>query len=66
MAKNKITVDTTVKRYTKKKGKGCFSLGLGDVKLSENQRNKLDDLIDNTIPVKLSIEAIQENLPGMD
>ena len=66
MAKTKITIDTTVTRYTKKKGKGCFSLGLGDVKLSEDQRNKLDDLIDDADKVKLIIEPIQQKLPGME
>jgi len=66
MAKTKITIDTTVTRYTKKKGKGCFSLGLGDVKLSETQRNQLDDLIDDADKVKLIIEPVQEKLPGME
>lgn len=66
MAKTKITVDTTVTRYTKKKGPGCFSLGIGDVKLSESQRNKLDDIIDMAEQVKLTIEAVQENFPGME
>jgi len=62
----KITIDTTITRYTKKKGKNCFSLGLGDVKLTEAKRNKLDDLIDNADKVKLTIEPFQENLPGID
>lgn len=66
MAKTKITIDTTVTRYTKKKGKGCFSLGLGDVKLSEGQRNQLDDLIDDADKVKLIIEPVQGKLPGME
>lgn len=66
MAKTKITIDTTITRYTKKKGPGCFSLGLGDVKLSEEQRNKLDDLIDDADKVKLIIEPIQGKLPGME
>lgn len=66
MAKTKIVIDTTVTRYTKKKGPGCFSLGLGDVKLSEDQRNKLDDMIDDIEKVKLTIEPIQEKLPGME
>jgi len=66
MAKTKITIDTTIKRYTKKKGPGCFSLGLGDVKLSEEQRNKLDDLIDDAEIIKLTIEPVQKNLPGME
>lgn len=66
MAKTKITIDTTVTRYTKKKGPGCFSLGLGDVKLTEAQRNKLDDLIDDSEKIKLIIEPIQERLPGME
>lgn len=65
MAKTKITIDTVIKRYTKKKGPGCFSLGLGDMKLSENQRNKLDEFIDDATTVKLTIEPLQENLPGM-
>jgi len=66
MAKIQIRVVTEVTRYTKKKGKGCFSLGLGDVKLSESQRNKLDGLIDNAEQVKLVIEPVQEKLPGME
>ena len=63
MAKTKITVDTTITRYTKKKGKNCFGLGLGDVKLTEGKRNMLDGLIDNAEKVKLTIELVQENLP---
>ena len=62
----KITVNTTISRYAKKKGKGCFSLGLGDVKLTEDVRNKLDSMIDNAEKVKLVIEPIQENLPTME
>ena len=65
MTKTTISVDTTITRYTKKKGKNCFSLGLGDVKLTEAKRNKLDGLIDNADKVKLIIEPVQENLPGM-
>jgi len=66
MAKTRITVNTTISRYAKKKGKGCFSLGLGDVKLTEDVRNKLDGLIDNAEKVKLTIEPIQEKLPTME
>jgi len=66
MAKTKIVVDTKVTRYTKKKGEGCFSIGIGDVKLTEGQRNKLDGLIDDAEKVKLTIEALQEKLPGME
>ena len=66
MAKTKITVNTTINRYAKKKGKGLFSLGLGDVKLTEGVRNKLDGWIDNVEKVKLTIEPIQENLPTLE
>jgi len=66
MAKVKITVNTTIKRYGKKKGPGCFSIGLGDIKLSEDQRNKLDNIIDNADNVKLTIEPEQEDLPYKD
>lgn len=66
MAKTKITLNTTISRYAKKKGKGLFSLGIGDVKLTEGVRNKLDSWIDNADKVKLTIEPIQENLPTME
>lgn len=66
MANTKITIDTTITRYSKKKGPGCFSLGIGDVKLTEAQRNQLDDLIDDADKVKLIIEPVQEKLPGME
>lgn len=62
----KIKVDTTVKGYSKKKGPGCFSIKVGDVKLTENQRNKLDSLIDDAARIKLTIEPVQENLPGLE
>jgi len=39
---------------------------LGDVKLTEAKRNKLDDLIDNADKVKLTIEPVQEDLPYKD
>ena len=66
MAGIKITVNTTIRAYGKKKGKGVFSLGLGDVKLTEDVRNKLDSMIDNAEKVKLVIEPIQEKLPTME
>jgi len=66
MAKTKIIVDSVIKRYTKKKGEGCFGIGLGDVKLTDDQRNKLGELIDAAAAVKLTIEPVQENLPGME
>lgn len=66
MSKTKITVDTTVTGYSKKKGKGCFGLKLGTVRLTEAQRNKLDPIIDDAEKVKLTIETIQEKLPGME
>ena len=66
MAGIKITVNTTIRAYGKKKGKGVFSLGLGDVKLSTDVRNKLDGMIDNAEKVKLVIESIQEKLPGLE
>lgn len=65
MAK-KITIKTVITRYAKKKGPGCFSIGLGDVKLTEEQRNQLDDMIDNSEEIKLSIELVQAKLPGME
>jgi len=65
MAKAKVTVNTTINGYSKKKGKGCFGIKLGDVKLSEDVRNKLDSWIDNTEKVKLTFELVQENLPTM-
>lgn len=63
MAKTQIRVVTEITRYTKKKGHNCFGLGVGDVKLTEGQRNKLDGLIDDAAKVKLTIEPEQENLP---
>lgn len=66
MAGMKITVNTTIRAYGKKKGKGLFSLGLGDVKLTEDVRNKLDGMIDNAEKVKLTIELVQEKLPTME
>lgn len=60
---NKIVVETTVKRCTKKKG--CFSIGIGDVKITEDQRNRFDEMIDDAEAVKLTIEPLQQKLPGM-
>lgn len=65
-AKMKVTVTTTINGYSKKKGKGCFGIKIGDVKLSEGVRNKLDNWIDNVEKVKLTIEPVQENLPTME
>jgi len=64
--KVKVTVTTTINGYSKKKGKGCFGIKVGDVKLSEGVRNKLDSWIDNAEKVKLTIEPVQENLPTME
>ena len=66
MAKTKIELDSVIKGYAKKKGRGCFSIKVGDVKLSEGVRNKLDNWIDNAEKVKLTIEPVQENLPTME
>ena len=66
MSKTQIRVVTEVTGYSKKKGKGCYRLKYGDVKLTEAQIKKLDVLIDNAEKVKLVIEPVQENLPGMD
>jgi len=65
MAKTSIRVTTSITGYSKKKGKGLFSLKVGTVRLTEAQRNKLDPLIDNADTVKLTIETEQENLPTM-
>ena len=59
----KIAVETIIKRCTKKKG--CFSLGIGDVKISEDQRNRFDEMIDDAEAVRLTIEPLQEKLLGM-
>lgn len=66
MAKTRISIETTITSYAKKKGKDRFSLGLGIVKLTGSQRNQLDPIIDDVSKVKLIIEPIQENLPGME
>ena len=66
MAKVKVTITTTINGYSKKKGKGCFGIKVGDVKLSEGVRNHLDTWIDNAEKVKLTIETVQENLPTME
>ena len=63
--KTRISLKTKVKGYSKKKGPGCFSIKVGDVKLSEDQRNKLDHLIDDAEDIRLIIELDQEKLPGM-
>jgi len=66
MAKTQIRVVTEVTGYAKKKGKGCYHLKYGDVKLTEAQIKQLDYLIDNGEKVKVVMEPVQENLPGMD
>ena len=66
MAKTRIALQTKITGYAKKKGPGCFSIKVGDVKLTEGQRNKLDGLIDEADAVKLIIELEQEKLPGME
>lgn len=65
MAKTQIRVVTEITGYAKKKGKGCYRLKYGDVKLTETQIKKLDYLIDNVEKVSLVLEPVQENLPGM-
>ena len=65
-AKMRITLKTKIKGYGKKKGPGCFSIKVGDVKLNEANRNRLDHLIDDADDVTLTIELDQEKLPGMD
>ena len=65
MATTKIRVVTSIKGYSKKKGKGNFGMTVGTVKLTVDQRNKLDPLIDNADNVTLTIETEQKNLPGM-
>ena len=66
MAKTQIRVVTEVTGYAKKKGKGCYHLKYGDVKLTEAQIKKLDFLIDNGEKVKVVMEPVQENLPTME
>ena len=66
MAKIRISIETTITSYAKKKGKDRFSLGLGIVKLTESQRNQLDPLIDDVEKVRLIIERVQEKLPGTE
>lgn len=63
MAKTKISIETTITSYAKKKGKDRFSLGLGIVKLTGSQRNQLDPIIDDVLKVRLMIEPVQEDLP---
>ena len=65
-AKTKITLKTKIKGYSKKKGPGCFGIKVGDVKLTEAHRNKLDHLIDDADDVTLIIEVAQEKLPGFE
>lgn len=66
MAKIRISLKTKVKGYSKKKGKGCFSIKVGDVKLTEAHRNKLDGLIDGAEDINLIIELEEEKLPYKD
>lgn len=66
MAKTQIRVVTEVTGYAKKKGKGCYRLKYGDVKLTEAQIKKLDYLIDNVEKVNLVLEPMQEKLPGFE
>ena len=66
MAINKIRVITSITGYSKKKGKGLFSLKVGNMKLTETQRNRLDPLIDNGDTVILNIETEQKGLPYSD
>jgi hypothetical protein len=63
--KTKIRVITTIKGYSKKKGRGLFGISVGNVKLTEGQRNKLDVIIDNADTVVMNIETEQENLPNI-
>jgi len=66
MPKTKIRVHTTIKGYSKKKGRGNFGMTVGIVKLTVDQRNKLDPLIDNADNVILIIETEQDSLPYKD
>lgn len=65
MAK-KISVVSEIKGYSKKVGKGMFSISIGTVKLSDSNRNLLDGVIDNKDKVKISIELVEPHLPNME
>ena len=63
MAK-KIVIKTKIKNCNiKSNGEG---LTFDAIKLTEDQRNQVIEMVKNKEPVRLSFEALQEKLPGMD
>jgi len=62
--KTKITEETKIKSCNVKSN--GESLTFDCIKLSENQREKVIDLVKEKAAVRLSFEPLQENLPGMD
>lgn len=64
MATKKIAVKAVIKEV---KGKaGGSSITFGALKFSSGQVEKLVDLAEQKAEVTLTIEPVQENLPGID
>ena len=63
MAKKKVAVETTIKRRTRKKG-STSSLGTADFTLTESQEQLIDRWMDDGESVRISIEQLNEKLPG--
>lgn len=61
----KVTFDTTIGRRTRTKG-STSSLGTANFKLTESQEKMIDCWMDESEPVRISIEQLNKKLPGMD
>ena len=69
MAAKKITLDTFVKGInitTKAKAKKLqHSLTFEKISLNPKQRDKILSLVEQKDPVRITIESMQDNLPGI-
>jgi len=64
MAKEKITVETTLKSCNiSSKGQ---TIGLPKVKLSQAKQDKVIKWVEEKRAIKITFELVQENLPGID
>lgn len=63
--KDKVVVDTTITRRTRKKG-ASSSLGTADIKLTADQERKIDQWMDDAETVRITMQPIQKKLFDQD
>lgn len=62
---NKVVVDTTITRRTRKKG-ASSSLGTADITLTSGQEKKIDLWMDEAETVRITMQPIQKKLFDKD